>query len=126
MLKEYKTKLAKYLAIAESKKEIRDNVLIVLAGDEIDPDFVSPIATIFAQLKDVKLVVVGARDEERTKFSIRNKTNVDVAAIARELAHRYYGEGGGHLEACGAKIRSEYEREFVAELASRFSAALRA
>jgi RecJ-like exonuclease len=113
VINEYKTKLARYINMAEELMEQKDFISIIKGYNYIESNFVSPISTIFSQSLKSKILLVSAYDGEYTKMSIRNKTNIPVNEIVRKLSEELGGEGGGHIEACGARVRIDKEDEFI-------------
>lgn len=116
ILKEYRSMLGKYLKWAKENIERKSDFAFIIAKDNIHANFIAPVISIFSTLLKEKIVVGNAYDGDFVKFSIRNKTNIEVHKIISEIASQLHGVGGGHKQACGAKIPKENEEKFLSLL----------
>ena len=113
VISEYKTKLARYISVAEQLVREGEILATIEGRNLIEPNFVSPVSTIFSQSVKAKILVVSAYDGNEVKISIRNRTEIPVNEIARKVSEELGGEGGGHIEACGARVGIDREKEFL-------------
>lgn len=121
VLRDYQRRLAKELDLAQQLLELEGDVALVDGCGKLSVNLASPIATILTQLLEAKIVIVVASEGEEAKFSVRNKLKLPINEIVRELAQELGGEGGGHLEACGARVPIGEKDEFIARLRERLS-----
>ncbi len=117
VLKEYRRKIADYLSWTNKNiknfQEFND-ALFINAKENIDPNMIGTIISIFINTFAEKKVVVGlAREGENTKISARAKREIDLDKILTDICEKVGGSGGGHKQAAGGKIPKNKEEEFV-------------
>ncbi|MCD6381594.1 MAG: DHH family phosphoesterase, partial [Candidatus Aenigmarchaeota archaeon] len=116
ILKEYRTLLGKYLRWAKDNLQKKEGIVFIHAKNNIHPNFIAPVVSVFSTLVDEKISVGTAYDGDLIKVSVRNKTNSEVHKILSNVASQVGGVGGGHKEACGAKIPRGNEERFLSLL----------
>lgn len=116
ILKEYRSVLGRYLRWAKDNLEKRSELIFIVAKNNIHANFIAPVISVFSSLMKEKVVVGCAYDGDFVKFSVRNKTDIKVHKIVSEIAVQLGGVGGGHKQACGAKIPKENEERFLSLL----------
>jgi len=117
VLQEYRKKIASYLEwITKNMNnfyEVNDTIFIN-AKDNIDPNLIGTIASIFINtFTDKKVVVALAYDNNEIKVSARAKREVNLDEILNKICKEIGGLGGGHKQAAGAKIPKEKEVDFI-------------
>ncbi len=116
VLDEYRKNLGRYLKWAFDNIQSDGFISVINAKDKIHPNFISPVVSIFFNIVKDNVVLGSAYDGESVKVSVRNKTEVEVHKIVGEIASKLGGVGGGHPEACGARIPKENEEKFLSLL----------
>jgi len=117
VLKEYRRKIADYLSwTTKNLKKFRgfNDALFINAKENVDPNMIGTITSIFINTYTEKKIVVGlARENESTKISARAKKEIDLDRILTEVCKKVGGVGGGHKQAAGGRIPKEKEEEFI-------------
>lgn len=117
VLKEYRKKIADYLSwTTKNTKNFQEynDLIFINAKENIDPNMIGTITSIFINTFTEKKIVVGlARENETTKISARAKKELDLDKILSEICGKVGGVGGGHKQAAGGRIPKTKEEEFI-------------
>ncbi|MCX8147141.1 MAG: DHH family phosphoesterase [Candidatus Woesearchaeota archaeon] len=111
-----------------------DNYIIINAKENIMHTIIGTLASMITksnELKEGTFVVGMARDlsnnTKMTKVSLRvaGKSNVDLAEIMSNAVQKVGGEYGGHANAAGGLIKTEYECAFIESVIKIFEEKIR-
>ena len=93
--------------------QVKD-IIFINARENIDPNLIGTITSIFINTFTEKKIVVGlAREGETTKISARAKREVSLDRILNGICLKLGGRGGGHKQAAGGRIPRKREEEFI-------------
>lgn len=115
LMNEYRKKLVNALNFAIERNIIKENIIYVIGGDEIDSKIIGTIISMMINNSEKDIIVGFANDDDRVKVSARSKCNcnINLGEIVSQIAVSLGGEGGGHKKAAGASIPKGKEEEFI-------------
>ena len=122
VLEDYRSKLAKYLSMAQEPGvlEEKEHIIVFHGGSEVSDKMVAAVSSILSSgmvgKRKVLVAYAFSEDGQFAKVSARippGGPSLDVGALLREAASRVSGLGGGHDVAAGARIPADRLEEFL-------------
>ena len=125
LLKSYKQEVLKSIKWYEKNKNSKfvkrsNSYIIINAQANILPNLIGTLASIISfssDAKSIKYIITMAQNvDSSTKISLRHSSkdnNIDLRRLINKIMVDIKGNYGGHKNAAGAIISSDYEEEFI-------------